>query len=896
MPPADDRRAPGLLARAPGARRAAAAWQDASAAQPTGAGPVPPVRRAVLVSTRPVRRSWWRRPGWPLSVMLVPFPLWWALGMSELICMLMTVPMAAYLLRRRRVEVPRGFGLWILFLLWVLVGVLVLQVGAFGAAPDQSTTRYLTWTYRVAWYLTITISFLYVLNTRAELTARRISRIVSALFLTVVAGGLLGVLAPMFEFSSLLELMLPQSITRVPFVERMIHPSAAQLQDVLGFESPRPSAPYTFTNTWGLNFVCTLPFFLYAWCGRDAGRRRYLAPVVLLAAAVPAVFSINRGMWATIVVLALFVAVRSALTGRPGMLAGVVAGGAALVTLVAVTSLGSLVTTRLTSEGSEQGRTNLGTLAVVSVTRTSPVIGLGSTRNVQGNFNTIAGGATANCPRCSPPALGTQGQVWSVVFGQGLVGLALYLTFFISMGWRFLRLRSPTVTVALTVLLASAVTMPVYNSLGTGLLVTMIGLALGVREQVAAHGPRVLTTLGAFVTPLRRCWPVVLVFAVVGTGAGLAVHENREPRVSAVTSAYLPQRPVFSFAPASDGPLTVDTLAQVLSSGQVLDAVEQAGGRRPTEGDGTLVVRAAPNTRTLNVTFTGRDKARAQAGSQAAVSALLLVRQRQLDAERRRQIDALRIRAEALNANLSRLTDLIQRPLPGTRRAPSISATTTLRARRALLQTRSRVINQQLATIVAARVSAGVTIRPPRAFVSGDRRRVDLASGLALGVGTGGVVAVAMGRRGRRIRRRQTLADEAGLPVLARLDAATALSAGDPSQLGTVVQTAALVHDFGSCVPVDDDPRLVEVAAAIGRSPAVRAGTAGRCVIVARPRTRSAAVARVAAEAVVRGQTPIGVVVASGSGKRRWTQRDEPMLGNGRVTAMEGVSGAADSR
>ncbi|MGL5829279.1 MAG: hypothetical protein ACRC0L_06890, partial [Angustibacter sp.] len=321
-----------------------------------------------------------RRPGWPLAVMLVPFPLWWAMGISEFICLAMAVPMALYLVRLHRVQVPRGFGLWLLFLLWVVLGVFVLRVSALGAVPDNSSTRYLTWAYRLAWYLTITIVVLYVINTRRELSSQRLARIVSALFLTVVAGGLLGIFAPLFEFPSLLELILPKSISKIQFITKKIHPSAAQLQDVLGYAAPRPSAPYAFTNTWGLNFVCTLPFFIYGWCQRDSGWRRYAAGPILLLAAIPAIYSINRGMWLALVVMALFVAARSAVIGRPGMLLAVLAGGAALVMVVALSSLGAVVTTRLTSDGSEEGRANLGTLAVTSVAATSPFIGLGSTR------------------------------------------------------------------------------------------------------------------------------------------------------------------------------------------------------------------------------------------------------------------------------------------------------------------------------------------------------------------------------------------------------------------------------------------------------------------------------------------------------------------------------------
>ena len=116
------------------------------------------------------------------------------------------------------------------------------------------------------------------------------------------------------------------------------------------------------------------------------------------------IYSVNRGMWAALAAMALFIAIRAAVTGKPGLLAGVVVGAIALVGIVSVTSLGNLVSARFSSSGSVEGRTHLSTLAVTSVAQTSPVIGLGSTRNVQGNFNTITGGATAVCPRCSPPA------------------------------------------------------------------------------------------------------------------------------------------------------------------------------------------------------------------------------------------------------------------------------------------------------------------------------------------------------------------------------------------------------------------------------------------------------------------------------------------------------------
>ena len=65
-----------------------------------------------------------------------------------------------------------------------------------------------------------------------------------------------------------------------------------------------------------------------------------------------------------------------------------------------------------------------------STLKGSPVVGFGSTRDVQGSFASIAGASTPDCPRCGVPPLGTQGHIWQLIFSQGFVGLGLFLTFF----------------------------------------------------------------------------------------------------------------------------------------------------------------------------------------------------------------------------------------------------------------------------------------------------------------------------------------------------------------------------------------------------------------------------------------------------------------------------------
>ncbi len=115
--------------------------------------------------------------------------MWWVAGLTEWAPLLLTIPMAAYLVQLPRIEVPKGFGWWALYLLWSLAGVAVLNVPAVGAVAElQLGTRIITYAYRLAWYVAVTIACLYVLNTRDKVSTRWIVRVVSVLFVTVVSG------------------------------------------------------------------------------------------------------------------------------------------------------------------------------------------------------------------------------------------------------------------------------------------------------------------------------------------------------------------------------------------------------------------------------------------------------------------------------------------------------------------------------------------------------------------------------------------------------------------------------------------------------------------------------------------------------------------------------------
>jgi hypothetical protein len=273
------------------------------------------------------------------------------------------------------------------------------------------------------------------------------------------------------------------------FFHQIVHPRVAQVQSFLGFADARPSAPYYYTNGWGSNLSLCLPFFLLAWRDRKAGWRRAVAPVVLLAALVPAIYSLNRGLWIGVIAMLVFVAVRLAVQGRVWAVRGLV--GALLIGgLVFVASpLHSLVEQRLHHGHSNARRTDLAGTTLRTTADSSPIIGFGNTRRVLGNFSSIAGGARPDCPFCAAPPLGTQGHLWLIVVSQGLVGAGLFLAFFVRRFVASLRDRTPFALAGTAVLVAAAVELPFYDMLADPLFTVMIAVALLWRSEAGRLAP-----------------------------------------------------------------------------------------------------------------------------------------------------------------------------------------------------------------------------------------------------------------------------------------------------------------------------------------------------------------------------------------------------------------------
>jgi polysaccharide biosynthesis protein PslJ len=298
----------------------------------------------------------------------------------------------------------------------------------------------------------------------------------------VVAGGLLGTLVPAFELTSPVEALLPQAMASNGFVQSLVHPVSAQLHDVLGYVAPRPAAPFGYTNTWGNSFALLLGWFGVSWFTGTTTRRRLAGATVLVLAAIPIVYSLNRGLWIGLGLVLAFLAVRLAMRGRVAALVVMAVTAVVAAVLLVASPLSTIVQERLDNPHSNDIR-EFTTVKTLDAIEYSPVLGLGATRSAMGSANSIAVGETAECPSCGNPILGSNGQIWLVLISQGYGGAALFVGFFAYSGWAYRRDRSAIGDAGLLALLLSMFFMFVYNAVAIPFAISFLSIALIWRNQ-----------------------------------------------------------------------------------------------------------------------------------------------------------------------------------------------------------------------------------------------------------------------------------------------------------------------------------------------------------------------------------------------------------------------------
>jgi hypothetical protein len=442
----------------------------------------PQVRSPALGAGSRPRGNWFKRtPGWPLIVLLAGWPVWWALGIENRIGTVMAIPALWQMYRwratrNRTIRLPPGFGLWMLFLIVMLLGAFALKLQAPQTLSSPVSNRVLSFAARAVDYGTATTLLLYAGNlTEEEFPRRRLAFLLGLVGAYAVAGGLLGVVDPHIGFTSPIAHLLPKSFQSA--LSSSLNPSTAQNQPILGYTEGRVKAPFDYTNTWGECLAILLPWLIVAWRAYGTKRLRTFTIAVLALSIIPIVYSLNRGLWIAVAAAILYLAVRLAAQGRLALLGAVCVGVTLIAIVIVATPLQSLISQRLAHGKSNTGRASLSAVALHAAAA-SPLIGWGDTRHVQGSASSITVGKTAGCSRCGNKNVGGDGQLQLLLITTGFLGAICYISFFAYGVWRYRRDTTPYGMAGVLVLLLMFLFMFVYEAGGPPLAFTMLAYAL----------------------------------------------------------------------------------------------------------------------------------------------------------------------------------------------------------------------------------------------------------------------------------------------------------------------------------------------------------------------------------------------------------------------------------
>lgn len=400
-------------------------------------------------------------PVWPLAVTFGLVPLWWLAGALHVGWPLFGTLLLVLLVTRGRNPLPPGTGLWLLFLTLVLVSA--TQLAAPTALP--------IFALRFGYYGTALVVGVYVYAAARERADPAVLLLpLAGFWFGLVALGWLGVLAPRLELTTPVEALLPPGIAGHPYVQDLVHLGTAEYSARSLDPIYRPAAPFPYTNNYGSAYAITLPCVVALAMLR---RRGPLRPVLLASVPLslpPAFLTLNRGMFLSLGVGLAVLAGRAILRGNLRVLASTIAvvglgGFVALVIPVA-----ELISRRVDTSGTNTDRITL-YLEVLRRIQHSPWLGYGAPVGT----DTVA----AQAP------VGTQGQLWLVLFSHGVPALLCFAGWFVLTAVRGARLDSAAGQWLAVVPVICLVQLPFYGmanpNLSVAFFATCLALALAER-------------------------------------------------------------------------------------------------------------------------------------------------------------------------------------------------------------------------------------------------------------------------------------------------------------------------------------------------------------------------------------------------------------------------------
>lgn len=401
-------------------------------------------------------------PSWPLALPFIGYGPGWLLGLGDIVWPLSALVMIGFLARTRNLRLPPLFGMWLLFLAWVVASVINIDSGV----------RLIGFTYRGLLYGAATVMAVYAYNASRAVSVRYLGGLMAVFLGVMTLFGWVALGYPLATVHTPLGWVVPGWMQSNALVQDMTVRRLTQF-DPSSFEqtSPRPSAPFLYTNTWGNIYSLVLPLAaLYAWQLRRS-RLGAAALAVIALSVVPAALTLNRGMLVGLVTVLVVVVLHQSRTRRPSTSLAILGSGVVGMLALGMSPVGDRFTARLAQGSSTTDRWALYRETLSEVSR-SPLLGFGAPR-----------------PSVSPwlPSLGTQGQIWTVLFAHGVVALALFLGWFL---WSFVAsLRSRTIEAAvLCGIVAATIVEATFYGMMTGLTISLMVSCLVFRPDLAHPG------------------------------------------------------------------------------------------------------------------------------------------------------------------------------------------------------------------------------------------------------------------------------------------------------------------------------------------------------------------------------------------------------------------------
>lgn len=394
-------------------------------------------------------------PRWPITLFGILFPILWLLGLGFIFLPVVGTCAAVVLIRRRHALLPPGWYFWAAYL--VLACASVVEIDTSG--------RLVGFVMRMGMVLGASAIAVYVYSaTPRSLPTSYVYRSMALLWLFIVIGGWLGVLFPDVTLQTPASMIMPESLMSNEFVDALVRPRFAEIQQPFGAEQPfmRPAAPFPGANGWGCNMALLTPMVL-RYIATLKGWQRVAMIIFSVSALIPAAQTLDRGLIIGLAVAVLYAAFRSAFRGHWRFAAWTATG--VVVSLVGAQALGftAALSERLATSATNETR---GALYQEAIQRTldSPVLGYGA-------------------PRPSlllDVSVGTQGQIWNVMVSHGFIALACYVAFFVVAGFAG-RSAPPIADAGHITVIVGIVLMWFYGLDGPQLAILLLAGAVSVR-------------------------------------------------------------------------------------------------------------------------------------------------------------------------------------------------------------------------------------------------------------------------------------------------------------------------------------------------------------------------------------------------------------------------------